>query len=122
LVSAENPIDYKEWTRPKIHPCKKNFSQVKDNIDDDYSELLNVQRHTKCNSAYCLRFDKAKHESYCRFNFPFDISEKTEIRYEKISSKFDAKNDMYRPVVVLKRNDPHLNRHSRAQTVTRLAG
>ena len=116
LVSAENPINCEEWMRPRIHPCKKDFQQVQSDLENDFEEILNsVQRHTKCNSAYCLRFDSKKKESYCRFNFPFEMCEKTKIVYEKIPSKQKVKEVMYRPVLVLKRNDPRLNRYNRMQ-------
>ena len=44
--------------------------------DEDYENLLNsVQRHTRCNSAYCLR-QKRNGSQHCRFDHPIDTCKK----------------------------------------------
>jgi len=66
---------------------QKNFQNVKLDVRD-YSDLLNsVQRHTRCNSSYCLRFNDSNQESYCRFRFPFELCNCTKIEFEKIHTK-----------------------------------
>ena len=59
IVTAENPSSAQqgEWVKPDVHPCKKKFENLADSeLDKDYADLVNsVQRHTVCNSAYCLR-------------------------------------------------------------------
>ena len=77
------------------------------------TDLLNmVQRHTKCNSSYCLR--KQQDDSqYCRFHFPFDHTDKTHIDFEEVKSK--RGEIQFRPKIVLKRNDTRVNRHQRIQ-------
>ena len=113
-MCAENPIDQNHWTKPKSHPCKKTFTEVKKNLDSDYADLVNsVQRHTQCNSSYCLRYNASKKESYCRFNFPMELNNETKIEYEQVCNSKSEMN--YRPIVVLRRNDSRLNRHNRIQ-------
>jgi len=72
IVTAENPSPPHEgeWVKPKIHPCKKKFKHLKDSeLDDDYANLVNsVQRHSVCNSAYCLRKENNGTQS-CGSNF-----------------------------------------------------
>ena len=82
-------------------------------FDKDYTDLLNtVQRHTKCNSAYCLKTDK-NGDQYCRFNFPFEKNESTHVKFEKLKTKNGESN--FRASIVSKRNDPRVNRHQRLQ-------
>ena len=81
--------------------------------DEDYVDLLNsVQRHSKCNSAYCLRQDK-NNSQYCRFDYPIEQSNKTHLAFEKLHSKNGVQK--YRTKVVTARNDPRVNRHQRLQ-------
>ena len=75
LMSTYNPCppDSEIWIKPKIHPCKQRHECVAD-IDDDYTNLLNtVQRHTRCNTRYCLRYKQGVKDMQCRFNCPFDL-------------------------------------------------
>ena len=82
-------------------------------FDKDYTDLLNtVQRHTKCNSAYCLKTDK-NGDQYCRFNFPVEKNESTHVKFEKLKTKNGESN--FRASIVSKRNDPRVNRHQRLQ-------
>ena len=70
LMSTYNPcpLDSEIWIKPKIYPCKQRHECVTD-IDDDYTNLLNiVQRHTCCNTRYCLRYKQGLKDMQCRFN------------------------------------------------------
>ena len=116
LMSTVNPYHPDEflWIKPDIHPSKLQYDDISETEwDDDYIDLLNmVQRHTKCNSAYCLRQSKDGTQ-HCRFDYPIDLSEKTHLEFEKIHSR-DGKV-RYKAKVVTERNDSRLNRHQRLQ-------
>ena len=73
--------------------------------------MNSVQRHSKCSSAYCLRVNK-DNDQYCRFHFPFDLTNGTFIRYNKVNSKTGL---FFRPEIVAKRNDSRVNRHQQVQ-------
>ena len=114
LMSACNPCcpDNTIWVRPIIHPCKKDFNTDINlgNTEEDYVDLINsVQRHTVCNSAYCLRTNP-NGEQYCRFHFPCELRDTTQLVFEKITGTVQ-----YKPVLQLKRNDCRLNKHQRLQ-------
>jgi len=49
----------------------------------------------------------------CRFKFPFDCSDKTHLVFEKM--KFKMGDETYVPNIVLKQNDPRMNRHPQMQ-------
>ena len=103
-----------EWVQPNFHPCKRRFSDIPPSeIEQDYTDLANlVQRHTQCNSAYCLRKQNGNNEQqYCRFKFPFETCENTHIEYQEVHS--NNQQVTFRPKIVLKRNDPRINRHQR---------
>ena len=72
-----------------------------------------VQRHTKCNSGYCLRTDKSGNQT-CRFQFPLEICNATHLKYEKIFFK-DSESEQCKTTLVSKRNDARLSRHQRLQ-------
>ena len=113
IYTTMNPEAYDEYVRPKVHPCQREFSDIVGNLSTDYIQLVNtVQRHTKCNSGYCLRQDKDG-KQYCRFRYPFQLVEQTYLEYEPHTL---ANNDIvYRPKVVSQRNDPRVNRHQQNQ-------
>ena len=50
---------------------------------------------------------------YCRFGFPIEISQKTQLKFEKVNTKNGS--EQYKPVIVLQRNDTRLNKHQRIQ-------
>ena len=102
------------WVKPKVHPCRKRYSQISDSEwDHDYVDLLNsVQRHSKCISAYYLRQNE-NNSQYCRFAYPFGQGSKTHLVFEKVHSKDGA--EKYRTKVVTARNDPRMNRYQRLQ-------
>ena len=110
LVSCMNPTQLNDWEKPLIHPCQKTFDNVLLNFDEDYVDLINtVQRHSKCNSAYCLKQDKDGNQ-HCRFHYPIPLNDETHIKYEVCSNGVD-----YRPEIVAKRNDERINRHQQLQ-------
>ena len=115
LMTAVNPFEgaVDEWVKPKIHPCKKRLETIpEEELEKDYADLANsVQRHTKCSSAYCLRNKNGQQK--CRFNFPFECTDKTHLVFER--KKLKSGEERYVPNIVLKRNDPRMNRHQRLQ-------
>ena len=116
LMSTCNPCHPDEggWAKPGKHPCKIPYLDIDDSMwDEDYENLLNsVQRHTLCNSAYCLR-QKRDGTQYCRFDFPIDTCSKTHINFEKVHTR--DKSERYRAKIVTERDDSRLNRHQRLQ-------
>ena len=108
-----DPPDEGDWIKPIIHPCQKNYNDIKES-DNDYIDLLNmIQRHTRCSTSYCLRKKGNEKEPKCRFNFPFQHNEKTSLQFELIHSKDNTPK--YKIQVVTKRNDSRLNSHQRLQ-------
>lgn len=49
---------------------------------------------------------------YYQFNFPIEICDQTHIEYEEVNSNGKV---LYKPKIVLERNDPRINRHNRLQ-------
>ena len=79
-------------------------------IDKDYADLVNsVQRHTVCNTAYCLQKISEGVQSCC-IKFPIEEYQNT---HEKIHSKNG--NVSLRPKVISKRDDTRVNKHQRFQ-------
>ena len=112
LISCCNPVNKDEWAKPDKHPCKVPYHTASENLDDDYSNLVNtVQRHSKCNSAYCLKIDSEGNQ-FCRFHYPFELQEFTHIKYNEISKKLGSD---IRAEIVAKRNDSRVNRHQQIQ-------
>ncbi|XP_065061670.1 LOW QUALITY PROTEIN: uncharacterized protein LOC135688681 [Rhopilema esculentum] len=103
-----------QWIKPDVHPCKQRFSDITEqHLDDDYEDLLNtVQRHTICNSLYCLK-RRNDEKLQCRFDFPVRQCEYTHLEFESVNTK--DKSIRYRAKVVTARNDTRLNRHQRIQ-------
>ncbi|KAK3922585.1 ATP-dependent DNA helicase [Frankliniella fusca] len=80
LVSCENPD--LSFTPNLIHPCERCISDCT-NLEDDLAELVNrVQRHTKCSTSYCLTKDRHNNELSCRFGFPKELRDETELIIE----------------------------------------
>ena len=63
------------------------------------------------NSAYCLKTDAGGNQ-FCRFKYPFDLQQKTFIKYNEISRKNSIE---VRPEIIARRNDSRLNRHQQTQ-------
>src|SRR5256884_5014104 len=81
----------------------KRSEELHDDLQD-YVDLVNkLQRHTRCNSSYCLRTVRTGNQS-CRFGYP---KETTEITY--------LRDDNGRPELITARNDPLINPHNRLQ-------
>ena len=100
LVSTWNP----KPTHPPapIHPSSRSFTTLSD-TQQELVELINrVQRHAKC-SSYCLQRDKTTREEVCRFRFPQDLHDLTEL-VQKEGEPF--------PEFITKRNDPLLNSYN----------
>ena len=104
--------------RAEMHSCHKRHRDVTDE-EQDYAELIaNVQRHTKCSTAYCLRRAKRKRTSalagdndhgsekelQCRFKFPKVLSSRTHFELQD-----------KQPELVTRRNDSRINGHNRAR-------
>ena len=109
LVTTMNEAmpDFNDWSAPDPHPSSVPFRDVEDE-DEDYHQLVNsVERHTRCNAAYCLRRKKAGEEPSCRFGYPQELREETGVTFEEISE------DKIRATLVTKRNDGRLNSHNR---------
>ena len=117
LPSTENPCPPEDfdWVKPAVHPRQVSYDDIGlSECDEDYTNLLNtVQRHTKCNSVYCLRRKTPNKDMTCRFNFPFEKYSQTYIQLEQITSKDET--EKYHAKIVTKRNDPRLNSHQRIQ-------
>ena len=113
LISCCNSTNENMWAKPNLHPCRKTFSlALESDLDLDYADLVNsVQRHSKCNAAYCLKMDKDGNQK-CRFNFPQDLYFETFVKYNEIVRK--TGNEI-RPELVWKRNDSRVNRHQQIQ-------
>ena len=116
LITTVNPCDPKEWVKPSQHLCKRHYFEIsQDEWDKDYEDLLNsvhVQRHTLCNSVYCLK-QKYDGMQKCRFDYPFAVTEQTHIEFEKVHTKDGA--ERYRAKVITAKNDQRKNRHQRLQ-------
>ncbi|GBC15565.1 ATP-dependent DNA helicase PIF1 [Rhizophagus irregularis DAOM 181602=DAOM 197198] len=101
LVTTKNPDQ--DAPVPAQHPCKKCPEELSDDLQD-YIELVNkLQRHTRCNPAYCLRVDRAG-KNICRFGYPKEITNDTYLRDNK-----------GQPELITARNDEYVNPHDRLQ-------
>ena len=116
LLSTMNPLppDENLWHKPQSHPCQKKITQISDNDDEDYIDLLNTcQRHTRCSTQYCLKHKSNDSELKCRFNFPYELCNETKLEFEPVHTK--DKSVKYKVKLVTKRNDSRLNNHQRLQ-------
>ena len=95
------------WHTPVPHPCAVSLSDTTD-LDSDYQSLMNtVQRHTRCNAAYCLRKKHGDQSPTCRFNYPRPIQAESCLTFERLS------DGTIRCTLTTRRNDPRVNSHSR---------
>ena len=76
---------------------------MQDDLQDYINMVNKVQRHTRCNSSYCLRVDRTGRQ-YCRFGYPKETTESTYLR-----------DDNGKPELVTARNDLFINPHDRLQ-------
>lgn len=95
------------WTMPVPHPCAVKITNITD-INSDYHDLLNsVERHTRCNAAYCLRKKTGQQQPECRFNYPRPVQQSSTLEFEKLQ------NGTVRATLITRRNDPRVNSHNR---------
>ena len=66
-----------------------------------------MERHTRCNAAYCLRKKSGQQQSECRFKYPRPIQDNSDILFEKLSDGTIC------ATVSSKRNNTRVNSHSR---------
>ncbi|CAB4010748.1 ATP-dependent DNA helicase PIF1 [Paramuricea clavata] len=62
---------------------------------------------------YCLRHTKGSKDLKCRFNYPIDCSDKTELTVEQMYTKDSSVH--FKAKFITKRNDERLNNHQRIQ-------
>ena len=120
IISASNPISSSASSDSTINPCKLNYSdvihhemyahlsqdtEICTNMAkhlEDYKLIINsVQRHTRC-TKNCLRTKKRTNEKICRYKFPKELVERSQIICAE-NGKFDLQ---------LKRNDARMNSQS----------
>ncbi len=95
------------WRLPHPHPSAKHPTEITDE-DEDYHDLVNsVQRHTRCSAAYCLRRKPGQGEAVCRFGYPRDVQQSSELTFEKLQ------DGTIRATLTTRRNDPRVNSHNR---------
>jgi len=120
LVTAMNPRDIAKDLEIVNqgtlgpHPCCLDLSLIAQaDYPADFSELVNcVQRHVCRLNGYCKKKNKlgscntaiANVNPVCRFGYPFQLNDETNIKFTE--SKSNVRAD-----VVLKRNDPNMNAH-----------
>ena len=108
LLSTWNPMlpSQSNWSKSIVHPCKQHYLDLShDEQCHDYVNLLNtVQRHTRCSTNYCLKRKDNESDLKCRFNYPFNLCDKTKLEFEKIHTK--DRSTQYRAKIITKRNDP----------------
>ncbi|RNA24394.1 ATP-dependent DNA helicase PIF1 [Brachionus plicatilis] len=105
LLSATNPRTCPSCnTTPETHPCTIDFTNLNPEQHlKDYEDIINcVQRHVCRPDGYCK---SKKGNNKCRFEFPHDLIEKTEIVFKETENTVIAD-------IKLKRNDPNLNVHN----------
>ncbi len=119
LVQTMNPIKQpvrENWAFPSAnHPCEKTYTDADNSKDhtQEYADLINVcERHTRCGPC-CLRKKPKSSDWKCRFHFPYELRDKTEILYEARKNSLDPK-----VTIATKRNDPLLNHHNRVMLET----
>ena len=142
------PIDAMSSTRSNTPVFVQNESNVHPSAVDasfflrsgnevernqQYCQQINITERHKCN-AYCTRKNKERiledgKVSYCRFNFPYDVSSNTHVKViqyvvgsmsgrKKVKGKRGKKQGTptlkYRLELVRRTNDRHLNSHWRS--------
>lgn len=104
LVTAINPD--RNYVLTSDHPSRIRIEDVTDE-EIDYTALVNtVQRHTVCSTKTCLKTD-TKGNIKCKYNFPKDLREKSDIVLSK-RSYFELESA---------RNDPLMNKHNKFVTM-----
>lgn len=108
VTTINNDIPDETWRPPNPHPCTLKLNDIPTtSCDSDYQSLVNcVQRHTRCNAAYCLRRKNGK-EPTCRFGYPIEQTPTTTVTFERLS------NGQVKATLTTSRNDPRINSHNR---------
>ena len=107
-TTFNNSTPSENWRAPtpENHPAAKNPIDITD-TEEDYITLVNtVQRHTRCNAAYCLQKKSGHSQPTCRFDYPRPMQHATDIQFETL---LDGRT---RARVITKRNDPLINTHN----------
>ena len=110
LVTAMNPMPMDNFNKihtvPDPHLCCIDICLLDPNeYDEHYLKIVNcVQRHVCRVEGYCK--GKKSKSNQCRFGFPFQKAEKTELKFTETKTKVSAEMN-------LARNDPFMNPHIR---------
>ena len=109
VITVNDSIPDDQWISPHPHPCSIKVTEVPGSeLTEDYTNLVNtVQRHTHCSPAYCIKQKQSQQQPQCRFGYPKECTEQTDITFENLS------NGDLRATLTTKRNDPRLNSHNR---------
>ena len=109
VTTVNDSIPDDQWTLPQLHPCTIRLTNVPDSaLNEDYTNLVNtVQRHTRCSPAYCIKQKQNQQQPTCRFGYPKECTDQTDITFEQLS------NGDLRATLTTKRNDPRINSHNR---------
>ena len=106
LVTTGTPDD--QCTLPQPHPCTVRLTNVPElALTEDYTNLVNtVQRNIHCSPTYCIKQKQNQQQPTCRFGYPKECTEQTDITLEHLS------NGDLRATLTTKCNDPRLNSHN----------
>ena len=108
VTTCNDAVPDELWSLPNPHPCTVSIHNVVD-LEDDYHHLVNsIQRHTCCSAAYCLKkgLDNKLHNAVLTI-YPRPNQTHSTRELEKLG------DGIIRAILISKRNDPHLNSHSR---------
>ena len=93
---------------PNPHPCSYIVNVDDSDFDDDYFDVLNFcQRHVCRLNGYCKSTKQSK-KGKCRFDYPFEKNETTQIIFTTSPS-----SKIVKATILLRRNDPNVNVHNR---------
>ena len=110
LVTTMNEaIPDHTWKLPQPHPCAQRALGIPSSaLPEDYQSLVNaVQRHTRCNPAYCIKQKHNQQQPSCRFGYPKEVQTQTTLTFEQLP------NGKVKATLTTKRNDPRVNSHNR---------
>lgn len=104
LTAMNRRTDEQEACVPNPHPCSLDQNLIKpEDKNEFYESIVNCcQRHQCRLENYC----KSTKKTTCRFNYPMEICEATNI-------EFIESGNSVRAHIFLKRNDTKMNMHNR---------
>ena len=109
LITAINPRESlpEIIQTPDPHPCCIDINLLNpEEYDEDYLQILNcTQRHVCRVDGYC-KSKKSNLKNKCRFGYPFEKLEKSEIMFTETKTRVLAE-------INLARNDVFMNPHNR---------